>query len=87
MPNEYAKAVKELVRAKVQHRAPEVTIEPETHEAPKVINIMAALKESMRAKGREDVRDEVRKRMGKAAPKAAAGIQHRAKARPSRTAH
>ena len=65
MPNEYAKAVKELVRAKVQHRAPEVRIEPETHETPKVINIMAALKKSMQAKGRENVRDAVRKRMGK----------------------
>jgi DNA end-binding protein Ku len=87
MPNEYAKAVKELVRAKVQHRAPEVTIEPQSNEAPKVINIMAALKESMQSKGRENVRDAVRKRMGKAAPKPADGIQQRAKARPSRTAH
>lgn len=25
MPNEYAKAVNELVRAKVEHRAPEIT--------------------------------------------------------------
>jgi DNA end-binding protein Ku len=36
MPNEFAKAVKELVRAKMQHRAPEVTIEPESPEVPKV---------------------------------------------------
>jgi hypothetical protein len=34
-----------------------------------VINIMDALKESMQAKGRAKVRDAVRKRMGKAAPK------------------
>jgi non-homologous end joining protein Ku len=27
LPNEYAGAVKELVRAKVEHRAPEVTID------------------------------------------------------------
>ena len=65
LPNEYARAVKELVRAKVEHRAPEVTIEPSTGETPKVINIMAALKESMQAKGRAKVRDAVRKRMGK----------------------
>ena len=53
------------MRAKVQHRAPEVRIEPETYETPKVINIMAALKKSMQAKGRENVRDAVRKRIGK----------------------
>jgi hypothetical protein len=34
-----------------------------------VINIMAALKKSVEAKGRAKVRDAVRKRMGKAAPK------------------
>jgi DNA end-binding protein Ku len=68
LPNEYARAVKELVRAKVEHRAPEVTIEPSTAETPKVINIMAALKESMQAKGRAKVRDAVRKRMGKEPP-------------------
>jgi len=65
LPNEYARAVKELVRAKVEHRAPEVTIETSTGETPKVINIMAALKESIQAKGRAKVRDAVRKRMGK----------------------
>jgi non-homologous end joining protein Ku len=51
MPNEYAKAVKELVRAKVEQRAPEISVVPETGKPPKVINIMAALKESMQARG------------------------------------
>jgi hypothetical protein len=49
--------------------APEVEIETEKREAPKVVNIMDALKKSMQAKGQTKVRDSVRKRMGKAAPK------------------
>ena len=69
MPNEYARAIHELVRAKVEQRAPEVEIETEKREAPKVVNIMDALKKSMQAKGQTKVRDSVRKRMGKAAPK------------------
>jgi non-homologous end joining protein Ku len=64
MSNEYAKAVKELVRAKVEHRAPEIEIADES-TSPKVINIMAALKESMQAQGRATLRDAVRKRIGK----------------------
>jgi hypothetical protein len=35
MPNEYARAVRELVRAKVEQRAPEVQIESEKREADK----------------------------------------------------
>jgi hypothetical protein len=54
MPNEYARAVHELVQ--------EV-------ETPKVVNIMDAPKKSMQAKGQTKVRDSVRKRMGKATPK------------------
>jgi DNA end-binding protein Ku len=81
MPNEYAKAVHELVQAKVEQRAPEVEIETEKREMPKVINIMDALKKSMQAKGQTKVRDAVRKRMGKSAPKPEA--PHRAsKTRP-----
>ena len=53
-----------------------------------VINIMAALKESMQARGREKVRDAVRKRMGEFAPKSRARDSSREpKAKPSRTAH
>ena len=61
MPNEYARAVHELVNAKVEQRAPEVELETAKGETPKVINIMDALKKSMQAK----VRDAVRKRMRK----------------------
>jgi DNA end-binding protein Ku len=65
MPNEYARAVHELVQAKVEQRAPEVKIETEKRETPKVVNIMDALKKSMEARGQTKVRDAVRKRMGK----------------------
>ena len=65
MPNEYARAVHELVEAKIEQRAPEVEIETGKGEAPKVINIMDALKKSMKARGQAKVRDAVRRRMGK----------------------
>jgi DNA end-binding protein Ku len=67
MPDEYARAIHELVRAKVEHRAPEVEIAPEGKPMAPVINIMDALKESMQKQGRDKVRDAVRKRSGKAA--------------------
>ena len=69
MPDEYARAVHELVKAKVEHRAPEVAIAPDGKPTAPVINIMDALKQSMQKQGQAKVRDAVRKRMGKAAPK------------------
>src|SRR6516162_5845130 len=73
MPNEYANAVHELVQAKIEQRAPEVELGTEKREAPKVVNIMDALKKSMQARGQTKVRDAVRRRMGKeAAPKKSA---------------
>jgi DNA end-binding protein Ku len=69
MPDEYARAVQEVVRAKVENRAPEVAIEPDGKPRAPVINIMDALKQSMQKQGQTKVRDAVRKRMGKAAPK------------------
>jgi DNA end-binding protein Ku len=69
MPDEFAAAVRELIQAKIEQRAPEIIVAEEVKSQPKVINIMAALKESMEAKGRGKVRDVVRKRTGKAAPK------------------
>ena len=69
MPNQFAEAMREYLAAKVENRAPEVTIAPEGKPTAPVINIMAALKESMQAKGRVKVRDTVRKRNGKGAPK------------------
>jgi DNA end-binding protein Ku len=69
MPDEYARAVKELVKAKVEHRAPEVQIGPERKPKAPIINIMDALKASVQKQGQSKVRDAVRKRMGKSAPK------------------
>ena len=76
MPNEYAQAIHELVQAKVEQRAPEVQIETEERETPKVVNIMDALKKSMQARGQAKVRDAVRHRGGK----------EPASARPSKSA-
>jgi len=69
MPNEHARAVHELVQAKLEQRAPEMEIGTAKGETPKVINIMDALKKSMTAKEQAKVKDAVRKRLGKAAPK------------------
>jgi DNA end-binding protein Ku len=69
MPDEYARAVRELVRAKVEQRAPEVQITPEGKPKGAIINIMDALKQSMQKQGQAKVRDAVGKRVGKAAPK------------------
>jgi DNA end-binding protein Ku len=69
MPDQYAAAVHEYLRAKVERRAPEVRIEPEGKTAPHVINIMDALKKSMQKQGEAKVNDAVRTRMGKAGPK------------------
>ena len=66
MPNEYARAVHELVQAKIEQRAPEVEIATPKGEVPKVVNIMDALKKSMQARERAKTRDLVGKRMGKA---------------------
>jgi DNA end-binding protein Ku len=87
MPNEYARAVHELVRAKVEQRAPEVVIAEERPSAP-VINIMDALKKSIHAKGQAKVRDAVRRRMDKDAPQSkTVRAKSQPKPRPSRTAH
>ena len=64
MRDEYAAALHELVQAKLEQRAPEIAVEAKG-EAPKVINIMAALKESIQSRGRAKVKETVRKRRGK----------------------
>jgi non-homologous end joining protein Ku len=88
MPNEYARAIHELVQAKIEQRAPEVEIETEKRETPKVVNIMDALKKSMQARGQTKVRDSVRKRMGKAAPKGQVfSASPRSRPTTRRTAH
>jgi DNA end-binding protein Ku len=66
IPDKYAETLRELLRAKVEQRAPHIEVAPEG-KAPQVINIMAALKQSMESKGRAKVRDAVRKRTGKPA--------------------
>ena len=88
MPNEYANAVHELVQAKIEQRAPEVEIETEKRETPKVVNIMDALKKSMQARGRTKVRQAMRKKAGKAATKRETRPSPgRVKEVPRRTAH
>jgi DNA end-binding protein Ku len=64
IPDKYAETLRELLRAKVEQRAPQIEVASEG-KAPQVINIMAALKESMQAKGRDKLRDAVQRRMGK----------------------
>jgi DNA end-binding protein Ku len=59
IPDKYAEALRELLRAKVEQRAPQIEVATEGKAPKEVINIMAALKESMQAKGRAKVRDAV----------------------------
>src|SRR4029453_16967876 len=81
MPDEYARAVRELVKAKLEHRAPEVVIEADGKPKAPVINIMDALKKSMQKQGQAKVRDAVRKRTGKPAAKVEAAGPARAQPR------
>jgi DNA end-binding protein Ku len=88
MPDQFTAAVKEYLRAKVEQRAPEVTIEKEGKPAPQVINIMDALKKSVQAKGRTKVRNAAPKRMGKGMPKQeSVALPRQRGTRPRRTAH
>ena len=64
IPDKYAETLRELLQAKVEQRAPQIEVATEG-KAPQVINIMAALKQSIESKGRAKVRDAVRKRVGK----------------------
>jgi hypothetical protein len=86
IPDKYAEALRKLLSAKIERRAPQIGVA--TGKAPEVINIMAVLKESMQAKGRAKIRDAVRKRMGKP-PKEEEPIPRASRPRPSprRTAH
>ena len=68
-PDKYARAIRNLVKAKVEHRAPEVKIAPDGKPTPQVINIMDALKQSMQKQGQAKVRGAVRKRMGRLHPR------------------
>jgi non-homologous end joining protein Ku len=87
IPDKYAEMLRELLRAKVEQRAPQIEVATEGR-APEVINIMDALKESMQAKGRAKVRDAVRRRMGKATKEEESRPRvSRPRPSPRRTAH
>jgi len=86
--SQYAAALHEYLRAKVEQRAPEVRIEPKGKFIPQVINIMDALKKSVQAKGRTKVRNAAPKRMGKGMPKQeSVALPRQRGTRPRRTAH
>jgi non-homologous end joining protein Ku len=74
-------AIREMIQAKIEDRAPEVVVAAEGKPEAAVINIMDALKESMEAKSRAKVRGAARKRMGKATEEVA--TPRAARARPS----
>ena len=88
IPDKYAETLRELLRAKIEQRAPQIEVAAEGKAKPEVVNIMAALKESMQAKGRAKVRDAVNRRMGKPSeeekPRPRAS---RPRPSPRRTAH
>jgi DNA end-binding protein Ku len=65
MVDQYAEAIREMIQAKIENRAPEIVVATEGEPETAVVNIMAALKKSMEAKAGSKVRDAVRKRMGK----------------------
>jgi DNA end-binding protein Ku len=88
IPDTYAETLREFLQAKVEQRAPQIEVATEGKAKPEVVNIMAALKQSMEAKGRAKVQDAVRRQMGKASederPRPRAS---RPRPSPRRTAH
>jgi DNA end-binding protein Ku len=52
MPNQFARAVRELVEAKIEQRTPEVDVTPAGKPIPSVIDIMAVLKQSVESKAK-----------------------------------
>ena len=87
MPDQYADAVRKMIQAKIENRAPEVVVAAKDKPETAVVNIMAALKESMDAKGRAKVRGAVRKRMGKQPEEEARPRAARSRPSARRTAH
>ena len=63
--NEYARAVHELVQAKIEQRAPQVAIEPKWGRLRRSSTSWNALKKGMQARGQVKVREAVQRRMGK----------------------
>jgi DNA end-binding protein Ku len=87
MPDDFAAALRELLQAKIEQRAPVITVAAEDKPAPQVINIMAALKESMQAKGRSRLKQAVAKRSGKAAHSNKKTASPRERSTQRRSAH
>ena len=87
MPDQYAVAVREMLQAKIENRAPEVIVATEGKPETAVINIMDALKQSMQAKGRAKMRGAVRKRIGKQPEEEARPRSARSRPSARRTAH
>ena len=71
--------------AKVEQRAPEIEVTAGKEGPATVIDIMAALKQSVQAKGRAKVRAAVSKRMGKPAPREGSQPASRTRASARRT--
>jgi len=87
MPDDYGRAVRALVKRKVDKHAPKVEIAATAAAPAKVINIMAALKESMQKKGQGKVRAAVNQRMKNGAPKAKPAAKRQPRSTPVRTTH
>jgi DNA end-binding protein Ku len=88
LTDKYAETLRELLQAKVEHRAPQIEVATEGKAKPEVVNIMAALKQSMESKGRAKVRNAVRRRMGKPSKEEVARPRaSRPRPSPRRTAH
>jgi non-homologous end joining protein Ku len=94
MPNQYAIAIREMIHAKIENRALEVVVESEGKPETVVVNIMAALKKSMEAKGRTKVRARCgsgwesswKRKLGRVLHGPTKHSSHGALARPSRGA-
>jgi DNA end-binding protein Ku len=88
LTDKYAETLRELLQAKVEQRAPQIEVATEGKAKPEVVNIMAALKQSMESKGRAKVRNAVRRRMGKPSKEEVARPRaSRPRPSPRRTAH
>ena len=76
IPNKYAETLHELLQAKIEQRAPQIEVASEGKTPKEVINIMAALKQSMQwSMGKPAKEEEQRPRASRPRPS------------PRRTAH
>jgi non-homologous end joining protein Ku len=87
MPDEYSRAVLALVKRKVEKRAPEVQVAEKPVAPAKVINIMAALKESMQKQSRTKFRETVNRKMKNASKPRQGAPQRAPRSTTLRTTH